>query len=625
MTDTNANNRKKLTILNISDLPEADQNAIRAKYGTNMELVRQLNTIERLFLGNDAAFSQGLTSQYVYSFRSIKMLNPNDIMHMLRRFIHSNTALRTSYYKSSTTELLAIQQTVSMDLNTVSFHMLTAFTEEEINAELTHVLEAAQHQPINYANTFIPRLSFYSLDTHEYYMIVTQPAFFDSLWTPEVFIRTLLPEEELKVSIKYTSPNIWQITKGLNEKTNSSGFMLWKKYLSKLQPPALLPGHTHTNSAIKEYSTLHKSIPSEIINPIAQLLEKKSSTEWTSLLCISWAMIVKLFTKSNEVYFPIESTSDIAHDNMSEAEYYRQFFHHPVRMLLKGDTYFSELYSQTLGILSKTKNLPLPNKQDVYAFSGQKMPNYLISFRNLFLKSKESIALYSRNNPDRVYSNTFDNSLDYTISFELTESGMDIIVLHNSYSISSESLEQALDYLQTMLRFIPKHWSSTLAALELSVRPHESSSLNRSQSMLLSQLLRKTPLFKSATQFQLSQMTRHSHVYQLTKYEVVQSVGEHQDNILFLLNGDVIRQKMNQEGWLAPLNIVHAGDLINIQNLCSRESKQYAEVVSDKATIATIPVEDLKELINMSNDIGMMLIQDLLQSLDHYEDLWLTV
>lgn len=618
--------RVRFNAVDIYDFPLADQQRLSLHYGKSIEEIRKLNVIEEMFLGKAPTMSLGLVHQSVYKLHSSRMLNPTTVLQQLRRFMLKNKLLRTSYFKGADGEHYGVQLDTSMIINTVSFHVLTYFTKADLWTKITGIIDADQRTQLNYGEQFIPRLSFYALDDGDYVVLVTQPVFFTSFWQPELFLATLLPEVDVSPLSLPEPINFHILSEGLREGGDEKAYAFWQNYLTNLPEPAALPGYTGSTAKSKGYSSFSWSINKNTVAELKGLNKSGSAAEWMALLSTAWAITMKNLCQQADLAFAVEPYEEKGDQGRLTENAVKHLHGLPCRFKLEKSAVISALCNEQCFFLEQMAAAAWPNLQEYQFFSKVPLPKFNLDFRGLF-GNHDGLSANNETgaNPTLLYTKVLDNRLDFSACFRFTDAGLNIDIMHNVFAIGAESMERILSCFAEVLRCLPQNYQSELSVLEQRIQPRYNKGLNRDQLQMLSKLLKKTDLFASVSGKVLIDIASKSYVYQLHKYDVVQTVGMQQQDVLLLMSGDVVRQKLTKDGWLSPLNIVHSGELINELAMFKEISKLNVEVVSDTAVIASIPAAMFKWLLGLQNDVGLQVIEKLATALDHYEDLWLTV
>lgn len=207
-------------IFSVGNVLNEDLKKLRELYGDNISDIRHLDVDEVFAFSGQDTISPSLFVQTLYKFRSkneyppeeyIRHSNmagqytptppkgyliPANLQKVINRYVEKIPALRTCYYRSTNGEFWAIEQKFSQP--ELSFRVLQEADDTSLDEKIDSILLADRHRPFDLAKPPLLRISTYRISFRKYAILITQPHLFASKWDPMLFLRELLPKEELE-------------------------------------------------------------------------------------------------------------------------------------------------------------------------------------------------------------------------------------------------------------------------------------------------------------------------------------------------------------------------------------------------------------------------------------------
>ena len=95
-------------------------------------------------------------------------------------------------------------------------------------------------------------------------------------------------------------------------------------------------------------------------------------------------------------------------------------------------------------------------------------------------------------------------------------------------------------------------------------------------------------------------------------------------NLIFVSEGKLVRSIETNDGWYKTLDIVKENDWINETVLLEKQrNKMSAEILTEKAILMKISVEDMKRLLAAFPNIEYKILQHVLNQMEKYQRLWI--
>ncbi|MDO4204024.1 MAG: condensation domain-containing protein [Selenomonadaceae bacterium] len=624
-------------------LPQTDLDNLEYKYMGHIEAVRTLDAEEALmfqdscqdFLSMVVQQQFRLKSQYstppqdgtapVLSAYGKKggsaLISPIGLERRLRRLMLKNKALRTSYYRSDSGEVYAVESAVNIPLHTITFNRLTDLEPEDVGPHLQRVMQADRHCPCRLDSPFLPRIQIYSLSSSEYAVIISQPLIIAHRWDPQSFLASLLHPADTAMLMDAAA--VPQPSEYLTKQHESAANMsFWEEYLSGLTTMPELPGYLSPLQKPQRLRVELRTIDNDAFSALKLVCSSGDRREWIALLSSLWGLTLQSFSKSTDVCFPVQLPEEDNQRHISRLLFANRPM--PCRVIAGQYERVQDLVRQQYQSLLTAIECGAPSPDEFNRLTKQSGTyKHILSFSDF-----QSVEVLNPPTDCGITSTIWHlctNTDSLRINFHLDREVLSLEVTYYEEALSKDSVSAILDRYIHTLELAPKYWQAMCSELVEAALPMHHKELNERQHEMLANILSKSSLLAKVPKEQVKTMLTEASIYDLPCYEVVQTTGSRQSDILLLISGNVLRQRVNSEGWMVPLNIIGPGELVNEFALLDETSKIYGEVVSDKAIIVAIPIPFFRKLLQQMNDFSLDFAQYLLRQLDTYQHLWLTV
>jgi len=643
MTATNDTTAKPGTYLNWkTDLPQEDREHLTEKYGDCLEAVRTLDESELTLL---QSMQQGIPcmlvqqqfrlrprhitpgdtaptpAQAAYGKESSELLlSPGTVVQKLRRFLLGNKALRTSYYPASTGQTYAVESSINLSLPTLTFNRLSDLEGETEDERLSRIMLADRHCPFDLGDPFLVRIHFYAISSSEYAVIVSQPLLIANRWQPLDFFASLLHPKDVK-ALPPELPVAPPVSYLKEDNDRSSLQAAWQRRLLQLSILPELPGYLAPLQRPKRLRVEMRQLEQLTFAHLQQLCPTNDQHHWIALLATLWGLTLQSFSKNTDVCFPLLLPSPDR--GLTARRLFSARCPLPVRVQTEPLQLVRDLVQLQHSQLMEALQIGLPTPQEFNQLTGLKNTyNHTLSFQDF----QADPCLDSLTGTGILASPYSISSLadDLRINFHRLNNTLSLEVTYYEEVLSGEAVKAILDRYSHTLELAPKYWLASCSELIDAALPTVHKHLTDRQHWMLTNILKKSPLLATLPGIQLKSLEAGASIYELPCNEVVQSIGTKQQSILLLLSGNVLRQRINSDGWLVPLNVIGPGDLVNELALLEPINNIYSAVISDKAVIVALPLVAFRRLLQQQNDLSLDLCNYLLKQLDTYQRLWLT-
>ena len=102
------------------------------------------------------------------------------------------------------------------------------------------------------------------------------------------------------------------------------------------------------------------------------------------------------------------------------------------------------------------------------------------------------------------------------------------------------------------------------------------------------------------------------------------SASEMENKLIFVAEGKLVRSLDAGDGWYNTLDIVKENSWINETVLLPKhKAKMSAEVLTEKAVLMTIPLEDMQKFLKTEFGIENKILMHVLAEMEKYQRLWI--
>ena len=626
-------------------ISEEECHEILEHYNDYLVDVEELTSEESFFFAKQDTITPDLCTQTLYKLKSkyhyppednqnnngyaisngYDVITPGTFQKKLRRFVHNNKALRTSYYQTSKGNTYAILLSPHIPINTLSFHLLDNISPNQLHSKLTDIMSAERHCHINLNEMFMPRISLYKITNQEYAVIITQPQIIANKWDPIYFLNTLLHADDIQEVTKKSSVPTTNIV-GINTKADRSVLIdTWKKYLNNLSPKPSLPGLHEPLVPQSEPMSYRMIFSEDKTQKLRNLISSNDRALWAALLQTVWAITLKTFKPNcHDLHFPVLIPSrgtTISNFNSSLLNNA-----YPVRVNINTEENLCDIVKKQFSHLLSVQPLGRPTREELISITGDETHyNHLISFQGFWTDSVPFNEI-TNTGVNLVDAAAADLSKDFAVYFRYIHGHIEIDAIYNEKAIAKSNVSLIMERFNAILNIMHAYWYKEAKHMLAALNTHEETiNLNREQTLVLGNILKKFSLFKDIPAIVINRLAASCRIYELEEGEIVQNIHIKQNNIIFVISGKVIRYRETTDGWLNPLNLVKSTGIVNEFSLIYDQTNIFAEVSSEKALLLSVPIDKLKELMETNGQFGLAFSNYLLAELDKYQKRWMTV
>lgn len=636
----------------IGQLPSIDMDNINNKYHDFLQDIRPLNENEKLFFSNEYAVNTDNFVQTLYRVKSKNTGVPRDISktpvdaysvstnndvitplsfkRKLRRFMENNIGIRTSYFITSTGQAVAVVLNCNLTTYSNTFHRLEAYDDNDLDKKLNTIMISDRHIKFNLDDIFLPRIRVFKISSQEYAILVTQPQIIADYWKPISLLKTLLHSDDINNFINADETSDISICDYITQKNNNikdKQADYWKKYLSSLSSQPKIPGYHEPNIYKMDLRTSSLKTSAKETQSLKYLINTDDKTYWIALLSTIWGLTLQALNKNTDNHFPamlpIREVNLKSYSNTSIPNALI------LRINTKDNLSIKDLVKNNFAKILGGQSMGYTNIKDLMRLINNATPyNHILNFLDFDIKRKNFLQDYLESGIQKIASTVGDINSNLTFNFRYNDKAIELESVYNENAINANDVNIILQNFHNIIKFLPDAWDEPVSNLISKLNNQKINTIEdifQNNPNLLVNYLQRIDLFSEVTALHLNKIAVLSRIHDLPKDEVVQTIGEQQKNMLFILKGKILRYREGTDGWLNPLNVVKSGDIINEFALINPTSNIFAEVASDNAIFIAIPIAAIKRILNDSNNFGEKFSMKLLKELDKYQKRWMTV
>ena len=631
-------------------IPDEDIMLIKSKYGELLEAIRPLNKSECVFFSGQDTFTPSLMVQTLYKIKSTHAAPPESDMkniisegyssakrtdaivpilfkRMLRRFLFSNKAPRTSFIRTND-NIWAVELDSSLPLDTITFHLIDFDDSEALDKKLYEIMAAERHQNFELENIFLPRISVYRITSQEFAVLITQPQIIANAWDPVEFLKTLVHKDDLQEikSVNKIDNTAKENTLEVNKQVDRKQFIeFWQKYLYELPAKPKIAKYYNENALTTDIGVHNVYFSGEETNTIKSVINNKERAVWIALSQTLWGINLQLINSCNDVHFPVLLPKKGTRiDNMNTSQLHNAL---PIRVKTSPNDIISNVVKKQFSQLLGAQPLGRPTREELIEITGnEEHYNHFISFQGFWTEGN-SFSHVENVGISTVDSNVIDLGKDLAVYFHYNNNQLEIEAIYNANAIPPDAVAFLMKQFKNITSKLPACWNNTIEEMkELIVNNYQNNdNLTHNQAMALGSILSKFPLFANIPVLRINNLITNAHIAELSRGEIVQQINLPQKNIAFVVSGKVLRYREASDGWLNPLNVLKPTNVINEFAILEPNSNIYAEVVSNTAVIVFLSVKNVQKLLDEIPQFGSNFSKHLLKELNKYQKRWMTV
>ena len=596
--------------IKFEELLKDEQDVLKQVYGLQFSDTRGYNPQKIIYI-------EELNDEEKQFFDKNNLISVNQFVQKLYKISGNLIPLR---FNLAVNNLIKNTEELRMNYCQVDNRMLKVFFEQrqempeiiyrnlenvpDIDTTLKSIIEADMRQNFDLRHDNLINFSVFHTADEEYAVLITIARLIEDSIDIKNFFREAMNLQTLPSTKKKIKLSINHISESIQN--------YWSKIFDDMSNLPSLP-YSRINTGIYKQKAYHTVIPSDIMS---DLREKAKSNKMMlmTILETAWAILLQEFNQSQDVTFAtiVPSKTD------------EEFNMIPVRVKIESNTILQEIIDQQFKQLIVSQ----PYASVKIIEPQGKQFNHFLSF-NDFLKDER---LYSTTEaqPDGqlVLQNSWNTkSMQLELYFHYSENITSISILYDENKFTMNFGEMLSQRYILILQQMLTDWNLNYEQFinRLSNRIKEiSKEVNKEDIMAyLQNFISQLALLQGINEGTLQKLLK---IAKLSTYFEGDRISgtEIERNLIFVSEGKLVRSIETNDGWYKTLDIVKENDWINETVLLEKQrNKMSAEILTEKAILMKISVEDMKRLLAAFPNIEYKILQHVLNQMEKYQRLWI--
>ena len=593
-------------------------NSFRADktYGARVMPKKNLNAgkisyIRDLTEREAAILSSELMTQMLYKFTGT--LNTFKFNLAMSRLVSENEAMRTNFFDVGDKTVAVIFDRRDR-LPEIIFQNVQNIEPEEIDAAIRRLMEADRRCGFELHEGALIRFIILHTAQTEYAILVTMSQVLVDAFDLEKFFRDALElesdEVERRTSYSPTMFNRPQIEASIRD--------YWAKILANLPQTQLLP-HIKNAASTGRQHVYRELVPVDIMSEIRGRAQSNKLMTMT-ILQTAWGLMLQHFNASNDAVFctlaPSEGSDVMVLNTI------------PVRLKCADDLTVQHLIGMQFQQLIVSKKFSrfdwaalkeLVDKPELF--------NHFLNFTDFIsegrqfseAKNNSSLELVSQNS-----WNTKDNRLG--IYFACNDDEVSIQLRYDRNQSGENDAILLLDRYLLTLQQMMTDWALPIGTfkerLTTRLKAEASKQSLEDDNSRLQHFISKTTMLQGITVGTIQSFMKVARLD--TRFEGDRVSGaELEENLVFAADGILARSIDTGDGWYNTLDMVTTG--LPINETCLLETprcKVSAEVVSDRAVLLLIPLDEMKNILKVTPELWQNIAIHALGEMENFQSIW---
>ena len=591
-------------------LPKSEQNILTQLYGQQLIgtkgynpqtilYVEELSPEEEYYFDKNTGISPNLFVQKLYKISG--NLIPLRFNLAVNNLIKNNDAFRMNYCQVDNRTLKVIFDQ-RRELPEIVYRNLENVAD--IDSTLKNIIEADIRQGFDLAHGHLIRFSVFHTADEEYAVLVTVAKLIENSFDTKNFFREVMNLETVAPITKDKTFSRIQMTQSMQN--------YWSKVLENMPDLPILP-YLQSATGFYKQKAYYTTIPADIMSD----LREKAQSNKMMLMAIfetAWAMLLQEFNKSQDVAFAtvVPSKTD------------ENFNMIPVRLQADKQTIIQETVNQQFKQLIVSQPYA---SVEIIELQGKKFDHFL-SFTD-FLKDE---AVYSEveAKPDGqlVLQNSWNTkSMKLSLYFHYAENVTSISILYDekqfTFNFGEILSKRYILILQQMLTDWNLNYENFINRLSIRIEEVSKESKREDVTAYLQNFISQLVLLQGINEGTLQKILQISKLETYFEGDRI-SGAEIEQNLIFIAEGKLVRSIEANDGWYKTLDIIKENGWINETVLSeNRKNKLSAEILTEKALLMLIPLEDMNKLLKEFPDVEYKILQYVLNQMEKYQRLWI--
>ena len=596
--------------MKFGELPKDEQEILNQVYGLQfsgtrgynpqtIKYVEEINEEEKRFFDKNTLISANQFVQKLYKISG--NLIPLRFNLAVNNLIKNTEELRMNYCQVDD-RILKVFFEQRQGMPEIIYRSLE--NVPDIDTTLKNIIEADMRQNFDLRHDNLIRFSVFHTGDEEYAVLITVARLIENSFNIKNFFREVM---NLKIL-----PSTKEKIKSWTSLTSESIKNYWSKILKDMPNFPLLP-YSKTSTGVYKQKAYYLTVPADIMSD----LREKAKSNKMMLMTIfetAWAIMLQEFNNSQDAAFATLVPSKIDENfNMI-----------PTRLQSDNQTPIQEMVNQQFKQLIVSQ--PYASLQIIEP-NGKHFDHFL-SFNDFLRDEMFYSEVEAKSDGQLVLQNSWNTqNIKLGLYFHYSENVTSISILYDEKEFAmnfGEMLSRRyILTLQQMLKDWNLNYEKFIERLSNRIEEIDKEDEKEDVTAYLQNFISQLAILQGINEGTLQQILKIS--TSDTYFEGDRISGEKiEQNLIFVIEGKVVRSIETNDGWYKTLDIIKENGWINEAALAEEnKNKISAEILTEKAILMLIPLEDMKKILIEFPDVEHKILQHTINQMEKYQRLWI--
>ena len=580
-----------------------------SNYGKNkIEEIQDLTAEERRFFERKNFVSPHFCVQTLYKIQG--EISPIKFNRAVKSLVTEDENFRANFCNVGTRTLKVIF--ARRDITPEIVFRNLKLDAEELDETLIKIVEADRRLDFDIQRGNLIRFSIFRTSENESAVLITVSQLVSKRFNSDSFFNAVLNEGNYKKIEPQTDLKTPQIENSVKK--------YWTDLLKNLPAPPKIPFFKKVFGAYNK-EIYRVKIPADVLSD----LRGKAQNNRVMLMAIlqtAWGFLLQATNKNYDVAFcQLTSNNTAAQTNSLNVI--------PVRLKSARDSNVENIVTQQFKqlVISQPYSFFDWNAIDTVTARKVNLFDHFLSFLDFSAEEKTFSQIAADSKIKIVERNSWDaQGMKLGIYFQYATKNLAITFRYDKNQFSQNAGEFLANLYNLILRQMLVYWHAPFTgfienikkiAAEISTREVEN------ENQIIIDFLHKNKILQSETTGATIVLAENSKL--VTRFEGDRIFGDTlEKNLVFVVEGKVSRSLDTGDGWFNALDIIKAGGGINESVFNpNRRAIISAEVLTEKATLLTIPIETFESATRQSPTLYKSVLQHVAAQMEKYQKLWI--
>ena len=576
-----------------------------------IEKVEELTAEESRFFSHKNFISPYFSIQTLYKIKGeITPIRFNRVVHDM---IEADENFRTNFceLENKVVKVIFAERRILPD---VVYRTLMQTDAEEVDDTLTKIMEADRRVNFDLKRGNLIRFAIFKTGDKEFAVLVTISQLIAKSFDYKIFLAAaleLVPYKREEKILLPTQPA--QIEAAIRD--------YWARLLKDLPSMSTLP-YTKPSNAPYNPKAFRMKISADILSDLREK-SKSSRVMLMSILQSAWGFFLQAVRRLNDVIFC--QFSDNSKNNFSINVI-------PVRQKSSGAMTVEQIITQQFRQLVVSQPYGFFDWDVLQELTNGKTFDHFLSFVDFKgTPTKTYSETTATTEGAIVTSNSWDSQgMKLGVYFQYATTNLSVTFIYDANKFFKNIGERFAKIYNVVLHQMLVHWNSNYSVFQQKLVEKIKFELDTDKQLsiaddkkIISDFIIQNPILQGGTTGTVAFFADSAQL--LIKFEGDRISGDIlKDNLIFVVEGKLARSLDTGDGWFKALDIISKGGWLNENILLeSRRTNISAEVLTERATILTIPLEKAESLFIKHPDAVKPFFTHILKQMEKYQLLWI--